>query len=195
MEKYTKLADTLDQFIEGTCYKTWEGEIASMDTSNIDNKLDMCILTWSENSTNELPQSINHPLFSKRRNGLLESNFDSELHKVIAEGSYWAKIMALGIISLSYNVNKLLQKKDSLRLLRENVMLIVRDYNNIKMTISDDETKLFAEHLSFLENQIAPGIKKFNWGSYADNFVQSCRGSCKNVYAKVKKFQTNVQKI
>jgi dynein heavy chain len=55
--------------------------------------------------------------------------------------------MALGIISLSYNVNKLLQKKEALRILRENVMLIVRDYNNIKMTISDDQTKLFAEHL------------------------------------------------
>jgi hypothetical protein len=31
-------------------------------------------------------------------------------------------------------------------------MLIVRDYNNIKMTISDDETKLFQEHLQYLEN-------------------------------------------
>jgi dynein heavy chain len=103
--------------------------------------------------------------------------------------------MALGIISLSYNVNKLLQKKEALRILRENVMLIVRDYNNIKMTISDDQTKLFAEHLQYLENQIAPGIKKFNWGSNAEFFVQSTRKECKLVYSKVKQFQNNVDKI
>jgi dynein heavy chain len=143
LDKYNKLRETLDQFIEGTCYKTWEQEIANMDSNAIDGKLDMCILTWSENSNNELPQSMNHPLFTKKKSGLLESNFDSELHKVISEGTYWQKIMALGIISLSYNVNKLLQKKESLRVLRENVMLIVRDYNNIKMTINEDETKLF----------------------------------------------------
>jgi len=31
VEKYNKLRETLDQYIEGTCYKTWEQEIASMD--------------------------------------------------------------------------------------------------------------------------------------------------------------------
>jgi hypothetical protein len=91
LDKYNKLRETLDQFIEGTCYKTWEQEIANMDSNAIDGKLDMCILTWSENSNNELPQSMNHPLFTKKKSGLLESNFDSELHKVISEGTYWQK--------------------------------------------------------------------------------------------------------
>jgi hypothetical protein len=108
MEKYSKLKETLDSFIEGTMHKTWEQEISSMDAIAIDNKLDTCILTWSENSNNDVPSAMNHPLFSKKRSGLLESNFDSDLHKVIAEGTYWAKIMALGMISLSHNVNKLL---------------------------------------------------------------------------------------
>jgi hypothetical protein len=74
-------------------------------------------------------------------------------------------------------------------------MLIVRDYNNIKNTINDDETKLFAEHLTYLENQIAPGMRKINWGSNADFFVQHIRQDCKFVFLKVKKFQNNVQKI
>ena len=34
---------------------------------------------------------------------------------------------------------KLQNRKEQLRILRENVMLIVRDYNNIKHTISEKE--------------------------------------------------------
>jgi hypothetical protein len=100
--------ETLDQFIEGTCYKSWDLEVQGLDPATIDGKLDAPILTWSEDSRNDVPASLNHPLLQRNKAGLLESNFDSELHKVIAEGTYWSKIMALGIISLSFNVLKLL---------------------------------------------------------------------------------------
>jgi dynein heavy chain len=39
---------------------------------------------------------------------------------------------------------KLLQRKDQLRVLRENVMLIVRDYNNIMQLINKREANLFS---------------------------------------------------
>jgi dynein heavy chain len=127
--------------------------MAGLDQAAIENRLERdCILTWSQDSHNELPASVNHPLFTKsKKSGLLESGFDSELHKVIVEGTYWHKIFLIGMISLPNNVNKLLQRKETLRVLRENVMLIVRDYNNIKHTISDSETLLFAEHLGALD--------------------------------------------
>lgn len=153
-------------------------------------------MTWSQHSQNELPQNVNHPLFTKsKKSGLLESNFDSELHKLIVEGTYWQKIMSIGITSIPAQVSKLLAKKDQLRILRENVMLIVRDYNNIKHTINDDELPLFAEHLNGLEGAIGPGIKRFTWVSNADYFVQSCRKECRNVFEQVKKFQGNKAKI
>jgi hypothetical protein len=44
-------------------------------------------------------------------------------------------------------------------------MLIVRDYNNIKMIISPDEARLFYEHLKSLNSIIGPGMSKHNWGS------------------------------
>jgi hypothetical protein len=48
----------------------------------------------SENNDKELPSSVvGNPLFARsKKSGLLESNFDSDLHKVIIEVSYWAKI-------------------------------------------------------------------------------------------------------
>lgn len=197
LDKYQKVSETLDQFIEGLCFRNWTDEMQHLDQQAIENRLEKdYILTWSQDSHNELPAAVSHPLFTKsKKSGLLESGFDAELHKVIVEGTYWHKIFLIGMVSLPNNVNKLLQRKETLRVLRENVMLIVRDYNNIKHTISDSETALFAEHLGALEMQISPGIRKFNWTSTADFFVNSVRKDCKMVYEQVKKFQNNVQKI
>jgi dynein heavy chain len=89
----------------------------------------------------------------------------------------------------------LLQKKEGLRILRENVMLIVRDYNNIIHTINEKEKSLFKEHLDSLDRTIEPGIRRHNWGSSADSFVYACRKECQDVFLNVKKFQNNVMKI
>ena len=72
-------------------------------------------------------------------------------------------------------------------------MLIVRDYNNIIHTISDeDEKALFKEHLDLLDRTIEPGIKRYNWGAAADTFVYTCRRDCQDVFKKVKKYQKNL---
>jgi len=168
-----------------------------MDSQNIDSKLEVPVLIRSDNNQRELPPSIDqNPLFSRsKKNGLLESNFDCDLHKVMVEVSYWTKIQTLGFVTIPHNVSRLLQRKEQLRILRENVMLIVRDYNNIIHTIDDSEKSLFMEHLDILDRTIAPGIGKYNWGSQADTFVYACRKECQEVFSNVKKFQNNVMKI
>lgn len=103
--------------------------------------------------------------------------------------------MSLGLATVPPQVSKLLTRKEQLRILRENVMLIVRDYNNIKHTIEDKEVPLFQEHLGRLDAQILPGIRKYTWVSSADAFVNHCRSECKKVFEEVKAFQGNVQKI
>jgi dynein heavy chain len=120
---------------------------------NIENKLNNSnILVRSENSPNELPSQVHSALFDRsKKSGLLESNFDSELYKLIGEGTMWLKIMSHGLATVPPQVSKLLARKEQLRLLRENVMLVVRDYNNIKHTIEDKEVPLFQEHLGRLD--------------------------------------------
>jgi dynein heavy chain len=71
---------------------------------------------------------------------------------VIIEVQYWTKIQSLGYITIPHTVSKLLGKKEQLRILRENVMLIVRDYNTIMHTISEKEKLLFKEHLVELDS-------------------------------------------
>jgi len=94
LEKYQKLRTSLDNFIAGSCYNNWKKEIDMMDTKNIDDKLEVPILVRTENAKHELPSSLNsNPLFQRsRKNGLLESNFDTVLLKVLIEVTYWTKI-------------------------------------------------------------------------------------------------------
>jgi len=67
------------------------------------------------------------------------SNFDKDLYKVLIEVSYWTKIQTLGLVTIQHSVARLTGRKEQLRILKENVMLIVRDYNNIMHTIDNNE--------------------------------------------------------
>ena len=199
LDKYQKLRTSLENYVSGVQYNHWKNEInAMLQAQSFEDKLEVPILVRrTETEKRELPASIaNNPLFQKSsKNGLLESNFDPKLLKVIIEVQYWTKIQTLGYITIPHTVSKLLGKKEQLRILRENVMLIVRDYNTIVHTISDKEKLLFKEHLDLLDRTIEPGIKRFNWGAAADAFVYTCRRECQEVFKKVKKFQKNQMKI
>jgi dynein heavy chain len=196
MEKYTKLREQLDQFITSTQFNNWKtAEIDTMDSTNINSKLDNNILKRaSPESLNDLPSSLTqNPLFNRsRKTGMLESNFDSGLYKVIIEVTYWSKIQALGFITIPHNVSRLLQKKEQLRTVKESVMNIVRDYNKIMHQINDKEKSLFTEHLMQLDSIIEPGIRRHNWSSQTDTFVNSCKRECDDVFKNVLKFQSNL---
>lgn len=81
---------------------------------NVDEKLEVPILVRSENAKADLPQNIaNNPLFAKsKKNGVLESNFDSNLLKVLIEVTYWTKIQTLGYVNIPHYVSKLIGKKE-----------------------------------------------------------------------------------
>jgi len=134
-------------------------------------------------------------LMKKTRPDLLESNFDTDLLKLLFEVQYWAKIQTFGLITFPLPLTRLLTKKDQLRVLRENVMLIVRDYNGIMQLINPKEKALFNDHLSGLDKFIAPGILRHNWESNADSFVMQCRSNCLENYKKINDFQTRHTKV
>ena len=122
-------------------------------------------------------------MFTKsKKGGLLESNFDKNLLKILSEVTYWTKLQAHGFVTISHAVSRFLGKREALRIMRENVMLIVRDYNNILQAISDKEKNLFKEHLENLDRVIEPGIKRHNWGTSAEGFVINCRKECLGVF-------------
>lgn len=58
LEKYGKLRSSLDNFIANTQYNSWKKEIDSIDTKNIDDKLEVPILVRSENAHHDLPAVV-----------------------------------------------------------------------------------------------------------------------------------------
>jgi dynein heavy chain, axonemal len=134
-------------------------------------------------------------LLKKDKSELLESNFDTDLLKLLFEVQYWAKIQTFGLVTFPLPLTRLLTKKDQLRVLRENVMLIVRDFNGIMHLLQGKEKALFQDHLSGLDKFIAPGITRLNWESNADSFVIQCRNNCLENYKKINDFQTRHTKV
>ena len=57
-------------------------------------------------------------LFAKTRKvGLLESNFDSDLRKILIEVNYWNKVQQHGAVNLHINLMKMHNRREGLRLL------------------------------------------------------------------------------
>lgn len=56
-------------------------------------------------------------------------------------------------------------KREELRVLRENVLLVIRDYNRIIDILSVEERTLFKERIRFLDKKILPGLTKLTWSS------------------------------
>lgn len=125
---------------------------------------------------------------------ILKNNFNSKLLKILIEVTYWNKYMQ-SVVTIPHTLGKLVMDSERLRLLRENVMITVRDYNNIIVLINDRERKLFEEHLGALNKAYELGFKKHNWNTSQDGFINNCRNECKVQSYWIKLFQTKHRKI
>lgn len=94
---------------------------------------------------------------------------------------------------IPYDAMMINAQREKLRVLHENVLLVVRDYNRIVLAL-DDSTKrkgddrkgpreaserlLFHDRLKYLDRRIWPGLEKFTWKSdkaALDLFVKEAR--------------------
>ena len=67
-------------------------------------------------------------------------------------------------------------KSEHLRVLRESVMLIVRDYNRIIGSLQPQERSLFRERIRSIDKKVRPGMVKLTWASEGIlEYVTECR--------------------
>ena len=85
-------------------------------------------------------------------------NFDEDLLCLFSEVTYWEKFM--GEFQIPYVAHDICNKKEQLRVMRENVMLVVRAYNNIVRDVNPEERRLFVDHIRKLDRRIAQGMTK-----------------------------------
>ncbi|CAJ0965700.1 unnamed protein product [Ranitomeya imitator] len=97
---------------------------------------------------------------------------DRNLLKMFVEIHYWERLL----FEVPHYVLDIYQRKEDLRNLRENVLLVVRAYNRIIAALSPEERGLFRERIRFLDKKIQPGLSKLHWSSKGASsaFINDC---------------------
>lgn len=94
----------------------------------------------------------------RSKEGNLESNFDRQLEKLMHEVVAWKKLINFGIVVPSYADEFTTLHRENLRILKEYVMLVVRDQNKIIDYMDPMERSLFKDHYNQTEKVIQPGF-------------------------------------
>ncbi|XP_043933259.1 dynein axonemal heavy chain 2 [Protopterus annectens] len=130
---------------------------------------------WTQNVDRESIKRLDTPLMirSQEKHGMLDLNFDKNLLKLFREIHYWETLL----FEIPHYVVDVYQRREELRNLRENVLLVVRDYNRIIAALSPEERGLFRERIRFLDKKIQPGLTKLLWSSKGASsyFINECR--------------------
>ena len=117
---------------------------------------------------------------ARKASGLLEVNFDPELLELLQEVHYWDKFQGKFLVPFwaSDLSNSL---AESLRVLRDMVMTVVREYNGILRSLTSDERALFAHMLHQLDRRVAKGLTNMQWSTspgQREYFLRGCRRNC-----------------
>jgi dynein heavy chain len=133
----------------------------------------------------------------KSKIGYIECNFDRHLEKLMHETAAWKKLASFGAVVPNYADEFTTVHRENLRVLKEYVMLVVRDQNRIKDYMDSLEQKLFKGHMDLVDQQIRPGLLKLKWSSKGilEKFVFDSRKMCNEIYQKLKMFKSNTEKI
>ena len=127
---------------------------------------------------------LENNLLGLDENGFLLMNFDKQLLSTFTEVHYFERLH----YSIPYAAMELASQREKYRLLRENVLLVVNDYNRILSALDQRERNLFADRIHYLDRRIMPGIHKLNWTAaknVLEFFVKESRKYCAEVYQMV----------
>ena len=127
-QQYLSLAQSLEEFI-GKLFNDW---VATVDK--------------------ELWKHLELPLMSKsHRMGMLDLSFSKPLLKLLNEICYWERLR----FEIPHYTHEVYAKRENLRSLRENVLLVVRDYNRIIQNLTLEERALFKERIRYVYTYIS----------------------------------------
>ncbi|KAL0267127.1 UNVERIFIED_CONTAM: hypothetical protein PYX00_009482 [Menopon gallinae] len=125
---------------------------------------------WNDTLDDNIILRLNRPLMrrSTYRPGLLESNFDRFCLNLADECQYW---ILLGF-ELPHPATQFFNKWKEVRILYEQVLTVVLDYNNIITALSDDERILFRELIKKVDKKLNPGLGRIDWtNEFSEDYI------------------------
>ena len=200
-ETFHNLNSQLESFVL-TAFHAWVEELKNLDDANLDKRLEKPLLIRAVAGSQDEEATA---LFQRTKEGLLESNFDRGLSKVLQEAYYWEKLQGAGIV-VPFAAHEIAQQSEAIAKIKEHVLAAVREYNVILAMLSPEERRLFSQHLAMLDAKVGPGIGAADGSASADglnwksenieqNFVDAALGKCAEVLEKVLHFKKNHARI
>ena len=183
---YDRLVASIEEYMQEQ-HSAWNAEFQEAEPQALHQRLNNPLLV----------RAAGDPTMVQRgKGGLLESNFDKTLLRLFAEVHYWNKFEGKFLVPF-YAQDLYNNQRETLRILRENVMLVVREYNQILSALASDEVRLFRQVISKLDRSIIPGLNKYTWARAREvqAYVTSARKMCAEVYATVQAFKKNRRRI
>uniref|UniRef100_A0A8C0I316 Dynein axonemal heavy chain 2 n=1 Tax=Balaenoptera musculus TaxID=9771 RepID=A0A8C0I316_BALMU len=150
---------------------------------------------WTSTLDQDCIRRLETPLLriSPEKAGMLDVNFDKSLLILFVEIDYWERLL----FETPHYVVNVAERAEDLRILRENLLLVARDYNRIIAMLSPDEQALFKERIRFLDKKIHPGLKKLHWALKGASaiFITECRVHASKVQTIVNEFKASTLTI
>ncbi|CAO2643767.1 Dynein axonemal heavy chain 2 [Lemmus lemmus] len=150
---------------------------------------------WTATLDKDCIRRLDMPLLriSQEKAGMLDVNFDKTLLILFVEIDYWERLL----FETPHYVMNVAERAEDLRILRENLLLVARDYNRIIAMLSPDEQALFKERIRFLDKKIHPGLKKLHWALKGASafFITECRIHASKVQMIVNDFKASTLTI
>ena len=141
----------------------------------------------------QIKQRLENRLLSSDEDGFLYQNFDKELLHLFTEVRFFERLH----FQIPHRALEICSHKEY-RLLREEVLNVVRDYNKILEALDDEERRLFYDRITHLDKHISPGLSKVHWTSPSklqEYFIGEARKHCKNAYESVVQYKEAIGKV
>jgi len=129
---------------------------------------------WVVTVDKELGHHLETQLMSSCHNrpGMIEDTFSHTLRRLFGEMRFWERLR----FEVPHYATGTYKMCEDLRVLRENVLLVVRDYNSIVGSLQPQERALFRERIRSLDKKLRPGMTKLTWASDGIlEYVSDCR--------------------
>jgi len=145
----------------------------------------------------EFDQMTNIPIMRRVEGNLVNLNFSPELQCIFMESRYWSRIPGYEPPTKLIEAMGGLEDEEKLRTNMENVNLVVRDYNQIILSMTEQQKHLFRERIRKLDKKINPAFSNLYWSSKGviDYFVTECRKFCHEKKMEIKEFNERVAQI
>ena len=150
---------------------------------------------WVTTVEKDLQRYLDVPLMVKSTSkyARIELGFSNMLQKLFGEMQSWERLR----FEVPHYAAPVYSRCEQLRVMRENVLLIVRDYNSIIGSLRPSERALFRERIHALDKKLHPGFTKLTWASEGvqEFFITDCRTQAMKLQALINSYKTANRKI